>query len=59
MAARLMMKLFRIKKFAEYAIVRSGTMVDKNMAWGTVRKLSEAELNQYRGPLSDAGPGEL
>jgi haloalkane dehalogenase len=53
-AARLMMKMFRIKKFAEYAIVRSGTMVDKNMAWGTVRKLSEAELNQYRGPLSDA-----
>jgi haloalkane dehalogenase len=52
-AAQLMMKLFRIKKFAEYAIVRSGTMVDKNMAWGTVRKLSEEELDQYRTHLSD------
>jgi haloalkane dehalogenase len=55
--ARFMMELFRIKKFAEYAIVRSGTMVDQMMAAGTVgtvRKLSEEELDQYRAPLSDA-----
>lgn len=53
LAARLMVQLFRIKALAEHAIVRSGTMVEQNLAWGTVRKLSEVELEQYRGPLSD------
>lgn len=52
-AARLMMRLFRVKAFAERMIVQSGKMVDQMMAAGTVRKLSEAEIEQYRGPLSD------
>lgn len=49
--ARLFMRLFRIKKFAEHVIVRSGTAVEKMIAMGTVRTLSEEEMETYRDPL--------
>lgn len=52
--ARLMMKLFGLRRFAERALIRSGTQpVDRMMSLGTVRRLGHQELEQYRAPLSD------
>jgi len=52
--AQLTMKLFGLRRFAERALVHSGTKpVDRMMSLGTIRRLSQQELEQYRAPLND------
>ncbi len=51
--SRMAMKMFYVKKFAESALVTSGTAVEKMMSMATLRELSPQEMDIYREPLSD------
>lgn len=53
-SARMIMRLLRIKKIAEYAIVTKGEQAVKDMlAMGMVRKPSQKEIEIYQAPWRD------
>ncbi|MEQ8190896.1 MAG: haloalkane dehalogenase [Candidatus Eremiobacterota bacterium] len=54
LSARIIMRLLRIKKIAEYAIVNKGEQAVKDMlTMGMVRKPSQKEIEIYQAPWRD------
>lgn len=52
--SRLWMRAFAVRSISERAFVRGGAeIVDRVLAHGMVRRLSESELAQYRTPMAD------